>query len=114
MTSCVLDASALLAFLNQERGHERVAEAIRNGAALSVVNLSEVVSKLSTEGMPELLIHEALDPISLTIIDLDARLAYQVGLLRPLTRRLGLSLGDRACLALAQSLDLPALTADRA
>lgn len=113
MSSCVLDASALLAFLNQERGDEQVAMAITKGAAISTVNLAEVVSRLSGNGVAEAEIHEALDPISLNIIDFDARLAYQVGLLRPLTRQAGLSLGDRACLALAQRLNLPVLTADR-
>ena len=53
-------------------------------------------------------------PISLNIIDFDVHLAYQVGSLRPLTKGAGLSLGDRACLALAQRLGLPALTTDRA
>ena len=114
MSSCVLDASALLAFLNQESGDEQVAAAITNGAAISAVNLSEVVSKLNEGGMPEEAIYETLNPVVLNIIDFDVNLAYQVGLLRPLTRRAGLSLGDRACLALARHLGLPVLTADRA
>ena len=54
------------------------------------------------------------DPYSLNIIDFDVNLAYLVGSLRPLTKGAGLSLGDRACLALAQRLGLPALTTDRA
>jgi ribonuclease VapC len=58
-------------------------------------------------------IHDALDPINLNIIGFDVNLAYQAGSLRLLTRRAGLSLGDRACLALAQRLGLPALTIDR-
>jgi ribonuclease VapC len=114
MISCVLDASALLAFLKQEGGVEEVATAITNGAVISAVNFSEVVSKLSDGGMPEAAIHDALDPISLSIIDFDVNLAYQVGSLRLLTRRAGLSLGDRACLALAQRLGVPAFTTDRA
>lgn len=113
MSSCVLDASALLAFLKQEGGDEQVAMAITNGAVISAVNFSEVVSKLSDGGMPEVAIHDALDPISLNIIDFDVNLAYQVGSLRPLTKGAGLSLGDRACLALARYLNLPALTADQ-
>ena len=113
MSSCVLDASALLAFLKQEGGVEQVTTAITNGAVISAVNFSEVVSKLSDGGMPEAAIHDALEPISLNIIDFDVNLAYQVGSLRPLTKGAGLSLGDRACLALAQSLGLPALTLDR-
>jgi len=109
----VLDASALLALLNGESGSEQVASVIANGAAISTINLAEVVTKLSEIGMPEALIHDALDLLGIEIVDFDFELAYQVGLLRPLTRHAGLSLGDRACLALAKHLDLPALTTDR-
>ena len=109
----VLDASALLALLNGEPGSEQVADVIVDGAAISTVNLAEVVTKLSEIEMPEALIHEALDSLGLEIIDFDFEQAYQVGLLRPLTRHAGLSLGDRACLALAKQLGLPALTTDR-
>jgi ribonuclease VapC len=109
----VLDASALLALLNGESGSEQVAGMIVEGAAISAVNLAEVVTKLSEIGMPEALIHEVLDSLGLEIIDFDFEQAYQVGLLRPLTRHAGLSLGDRACLALAKQLGLPALTTDR-
>jgi PIN domain nuclease of toxin-antitoxin system len=113
MSKSVLDASALLAFLNQERGSEQVIEAIVNGGAICAINFSEVVSKISESRMPEAEIHEALDSMSLMIIDFDVQLAYKAGLLRPLTKSAGLSLGDRACLALAQHLGLPALTTDR-
>jgi PIN domain nuclease of toxin-antitoxin system len=113
MRQGVLDASALLALLNNEPGSEQVAKAITDGAAISTVNLSEVITKLSELGMPEALIHDVIDLLSLEVIDFDLEQAYQVGLLRPLTRHAGLSLGDRACLALAKQLDLPALTTDR-
>lgn len=109
----VLDASALLAFLNAEPGSVVVATALRQGAAISAVNLSEVVAKLSDDGMTPVAIHGALGAVHLTVIDFDANLAYQTGLLRPATRHAGLSLGDRACLALAQHLGVPALTTDR-
>lgn len=110
----VLDASALLALLNGEPGSEQVASIVTDGAAISTVNLAEVVAKLSEVGMPETLIHNALDLLGLEIVNFDFEQAYQVGLLRLLTRHAGLSLGDRACLALAQQLALPALTTDRA
>lgn len=109
----VLDASALLALLNGEPGSEQVANVIVDGAVISTVNLAEVVTKLSEIGMSEALIHDVLDSLGLEIVDLDFKQAYQIGLLRPLTRHAGLSLGDRACLALAQQLALPALTTDR-
>lgn len=114
MSSCVLDTSALLALINQEPGHQLVAQAVTAGATICTVNLSEVVAKLADVGMDEATIHAILDPLAIRQIDLDAARAYGAGMLRPLTRSLGLSLGDRACLALAQHLQLPALTADRA
>lgn len=113
MSKAVLDASALLALINQEPGSELVAEYIENGAVMSTVNLSEVVAKLSDAGMPEEAIHEALDSLGLTVVDFDSAYAYKVGLLRPTTKHAGLSLGDRACLVLAQQLGLPAVTTDR-
>lgn len=113
MSQGVLDASALLALLNQERGSEGVAAIITDKAAMSTVNFSEVVAKLSNDGMPNEMIRDLLDSLELEVIDFDTELAYQAGLLRPLTKHAGLSLGDRACLALAQHLRLPALTTDR-
>ncbi len=114
MSSAVLDASALLALLNQEEGSELVAELVAAGAVISAVNLSEVVSKLSLVGMPESLIRESLDPLGLEVFQFDVELAYRAAALLGLTRAAGLSLGDRACLALAGQVRLPAVTADRA
>ena len=114
MADYVLDASALLVLLKGETGSERVIEALMDGAAISAVNFSEVVAKLREGGMLEEAIHESLDSLELDIVEFDTEFAYQAGLLRPLTKSAGLSLGDRACLALAQNLNLPALTADRA
>jgi ribonuclease VapC len=113
MSSCVLDASALLALLREEPGSEQVAKALDDGAVVSLVNLSEVVAKLSESGMPEEAIREVLDLPGVKKIEFDAEQAYQAGLLRPLTKSAGLSLGDRACLALARRLNLPVLTTDR-
>ena len=107
----VLDASALLALLQDEPGASRVLEALPD-ALMCSVNLSEVVAKLADLGMPEIDIRRALS-LGLEIISFDEILAYSAGILRPTTRRAGLSLGDRACLALAQSRSLPALTTDR-
>ncbi|MGG6270606.1 type II toxin-antitoxin system VapC family toxin [Leptolyngbya sp. AN03gr2] len=113
MSSWVLDASALLALLNGESGSERVAEVLPE-AAIASVNFSEVVAKLADEGRDEAEIRSYLDLLGLEIVEFDAELAYRTGFLRPLTRSLGLSLGDRACLALASFLQVPALTCDRA
>lgn len=114
MSSSVLDASALLALLNEEEGSEQVAELVSAGATISAVNLSEVAVKLSLVGMPEALIRETLDPLGLEIVPFDVELAYRAALLAGPTRAAGLSLGDRACLALAAQVGLPAVTADRA
>ena len=114
MSSTVLDASALLALLNQEEGSDQVAELVAAGATVGTVNLSEVVAKLSSVGMPEAGIRASLDPLGLEIVPFDAELAYRAALLVGPTRALGLSLGDRACLALAVQAGLPAVTADRA
>ena len=113
VTEAVLDASALLALLNSEPGAARVAAALP-GAAMSSVNLSEVVAELADVGMPDDAIRSALESLSLEIVSFDSEQAFQSGALRPQTRALGLSLADRACLALAMRLDVPALTTDRA
>jgi ribonuclease VapC len=113
VSSGVLDASALLAFLNDEPGAERIGDLLP-GAIISAVNFSEVVAKLAERGVPSGEIHELLDEVSLEIVEFDLALAYDAGLLRPATRQIGLSLGDRACLTLAQRLGLSAWTTDRA
>lgn len=113
MSDSVLDASALLALLNQEPRAQRWAGHLA-GAALSAVNLSEVVAKLTDIGMREADIREALDPLGIAIVPFDAAQAYEAGLLRLQTKPFGLSLGDRACLALAIRMRRAALTTDRA
>ncbi len=109
--SVVLDASALLAMLNDEPGGERVA-AMLPRASMSAVNLSEVVAKLAEHGMPEPVIHSALEGLGLEVVDFDRAMAYLGGQLWPPTKSLGLSLADRACIALGQQLGMPVITAD--
>jgi PIN domain nuclease of toxin-antitoxin system len=113
VSDAVLDSSALLALVNQEPGKERVETAVQAGALLGTVNLAEVVAKLSEGGRSEAEIRYELDRLALEVAGFDDDLAYRTGLLRPATRHVGLSLGDRACLALAEHLNLPALTTDR-
>lgn len=112
-SGCVLDASALLALLAEEPGCAVVAEALRHGAFMSAVNFSETVAKLAAAGMPADAIEDAVETLGIAFVDFDTSLARQAGLLIASTRRAGLSFGDRACLALAAKLGLPALTADR-
>ena len=113
MSEVVLDASALLALLNQEPGAERIA-AYLPGVAMSTVNLAEVVAKLAEVGMSELEIRRAINGLHIRLVPFDDEQAFQCGLMRPRFRHLGLSLGDRACLALANLLGAKALTTDSA
>ncbi|MEP7335724.1 MAG: type II toxin-antitoxin system VapC family toxin [Actinomycetota bacterium] len=112
MSEVVLDASALLALLGDEPGAGDVAAALPS-AVISAVNLSEVVAKLSDAGMNAPTIEEALQELELEIAPFGTEDAYSAGLLRPATRTAGLGLGDRACLALADRIGAPVLTADR-
>ncbi len=119
MSSVVLDASALLAYLHDESGAEVVAEILSSEeAVISAANWGEVLSKVAELGEdPQRLANHlrakgllggAIEVVPLT--EADALITAQ---LRPLTRAQGLSLGDRACLALAIRLGLPVITADR-
>ena len=115
----VLDASALLALLQDEPGAERVVDLSSDaGAYVSAVNWAETLTKLVDAGQDagevvETLFREGLFS-SIEVLPFDAALALEAARLRPLTRSFGLSLGDRACLALGVHHDLPVVTADRA
>ncbi len=113
MSKTLLDASALLALIHREPGHEAVADAIPN-AAMSSVNVAEVTGKLGERGVPEHRAREIPLAFGMEIIPLDTETALQAGQLRPITKSVGLSLGDRCCLATAQTHRLPVLTADAA
>ena len=112
MAEVVLDSSALLALLNVERGAE-VVSPVMSRAAMSSLNLSEVVAKLADYGMQEDAIRTTLNGLPLEIVPFDQERAFLAGLLRRTTRDAGLSLGDRCCISLAIQLGMPALTADR-
>jgi len=112
MSDFVLDASALLALLNQEVGSE-VVGAVISQTVIGTVNLSEVIAKLADKGLPRDVITSALEGLGLEVVEFDQEQALTAGLLRSKTKVAGLSLGDRACLALAFQLGLPALTTDR-
>ncbi len=113
MSAAVLDASALIALLQQEPGAERVAAAMAGGFLISAVNFAEVATKLAERGVPADAIRDALSEFEPAVVDLDVDLAYALADLWTASRRVRLSLGDRACLALARRLALPAVTADR-
>jgi ribonuclease VapC len=112
VAEAVLDASALLALILEEPGAEQVEPYVPGGTA-SAVNLGEVVAKLRDLGMAEARVDEIVAEMQLDVRGHDLSAALTAGHLRPVTRSAGLSLADRACLALARTLRLPALTADR-
>lgn len=112
MSDAVLDASAVLAVILEEPGAGRV-ESLLPGAKVSAVNLGEVVAKLRDLGMPEATVETVLDGLQMDVRAHDWDAALAAGFLRPTTRSAGLSLGDRACLALGVALGLPVVTADR-
>jgi ribonuclease VapC len=113
----VLDASALLAHLKEEKGASVVRRAMADGAAISVVNWIEVLSKVAERGEdPELAAAEmkgsGLIGGVVTVEAVTEQDSIEIARLRPLTKKQGLSLADRSCLALANRLELPAVTAD--
>jgi ribonuclease VapC len=113
MVSAVLDASAVLAVLNAEPGADLVIPMIEDDVLLSTVNYAEVLAKLIERGSTYNQALAALRSIALTTVDFDIVLARRTGALRAETAKRGLSLGDRACLSLAEREGLPAVTGDR-
>jgi ribonuclease VapC len=113
MAESVLDASALLAFLQNEPGADKV-EAVLTRSCISAVNLAESLSKLVQYGKPLDAVTYQIERLRLPVIPFDASEAKIVASLWPPTRAAGLSLGDRACLALGLRLGVPVLTAERA
>ena len=111
MSSVVLDASALLCLLNDERGADRVADVLSR-CVIGATNLAEVVSKLRERGLSLDEVRDALGGLHLDVRPLSAAQAMRIGDLRPGTKALGLSLGDRACLALAIDLAAELYTTD--
>jgi PIN domain nuclease of toxin-antitoxin system len=108
----VLDASALIATLNEEIGGEVVA-AVLGEAIVCSVNLAEVAAALVSKGNSTVQVRGILATLGIATIVADDELALDAAFLRPATARAGLSLGDRFCLATARRLGAPALTADR-
>lgn len=114
MNRVVLDASAILAFIQGEPGSERLTPQLLSAAVCGAVNLAEVHGKLVSRGWS---VDEAWDdatsPIQ-EVIPFDLSQARLAGGLVAHTRTIGLSLGDRACLALALTLEAPVYTTEQA
>ena len=113
MIKAVVDASALLAFLKEEKRALNKLEEILPRALISSVNFCEVATVLGSLGMPEETIEEVVEGTISEIVSFDSSQALLAAGLRELTKPYGLSLGDRACLALGLAYKLPVYTADR-
>jgi PIN domain nuclease of toxin-antitoxin system len=114
MNEVVFDASAILALLQQERGSEKLTDEIRENAVASTVNLAEVQTKLVKKGIAP---NEAWESTLSAISEAEpytSRQAMIAGSLITKTEKLGLSLGDRSCLALAIALKAPVYTTEQA
>lgn len=111
--STVYDASALLAVIFSEPGADAVLEVLTQpGGEVSAVNWSEVGAKLAERGLGADDIARELSAFGLEVIPFDEEQANRAAALRPVTRSLGLSLGDRSCLALAHVRSARIVTAD--
>lgn len=110
--SLVLDASAVLAYLHREPGWDKVRAAIGE-ACIGAVNWSEIAQKATRKGLNVETARVLLTEVGLTIVPFSARQAEVAAHLWEKTHSRGLSLADRACLALAMEQQAPVLTADR-
>ena len=108
----LLDASAVLALLNEETGAD-VVEATLDDAAISTVNAAEVAAKLNEVGWTADDIAPLFEQLQLEILPFELEAALASGQLRTPTKKHGLSLGDRACLATALTTKYMVLTADK-
>ena len=113
MADVVLDTSAFLALVRGERGWDQVV-AVLPGSVICSVNAAEAYARFSDWAYTRDQQAKCHDLLRDRIVPFDTDLALRSGALRSATSAKGLSLGDRACLALAQRLGLPAMTADRA
>lgn len=107
----VFDSSAILVLLKMEHGHEMVAEHLEH-AIVSSVNFCEVITVVSRKGFGQEKVIKFLKETFLHIEDFDTEQAIIAASFNDVTKN-GLALGDRACLALAKSKNLPVLTADK-
>ncbi len=113
LTPVILDSSVVLTYLLDEPGRLAAEAAIADRGRILSVNLAEVMGRLVRDGTDPGIAADTLLALPLIVIALDAGLAIEAGAMLAQTRPFGLSLGDRACLALAKREGLPALTADQ-
>jgi len=112
MNNVVLDASALLALINDEKGSDVVKNALKT-SMMSTVNVAEVVTSLTKIGVPINDSKHMVNSLLPTVVDFTNEQAFLTGELYTKTKSVGLSLGDRSCLSLAKTKNIPVLTADK-
>jgi len=109
----VLDTSAVIALLRQEHGWE-VVQGVLEHSVICAVNLTETITKLIHRGGEPRMVEHYLKGLALEVLPWDEALAWESRDLCPLTWTHGISFADRACLALARSRRLTAVTSDAA
>jgi ribonuclease VapC len=112
LTEYVLDASALLALINGEAGADKVWP-LMTRSMMSAVNYCETVHKLRRRGLPVETVKATLTPLVPSPVPFDEPMAYVAASIHERTRGQGISLADCACLALALSRNVPAVTTER-
>jgi PIN domain nuclease of toxin-antitoxin system len=110
----ILDASAVLALLQDEPGADVVEDAIEDGATISAVNLTEVLAKMVDAGTAADAAADLIVSLFVEVAPFGLESARDAARIRAAARPAGLSLGDRACLSLARLRATPVITADRA
>jgi ribonuclease VapC len=112
LTEYVLDASALLALVNGEPGADKVRPLMAQ-SIISAVNFCETVHQLRRRGLPVETVRATLTPLVPSPVPFDETMAYVAASIHERTREQGISLGDCACLALALSRSVPAVTTEK-
>ena len=113
MSACVIDASAVLAYLFGERGGDEARAWIDRGATISTANAQEVMAKLVDRGTPRTDARADIELLALDVADLTMADAEEAAAMIALTKPHGLSAGDRCCLALGRRLGLPVVHAEQ-
>ncbi len=112
MNKVILDSSALIALINNETGAD-VVEPLLGGIVMSALNVSEVAGILMDLGMSNEECKNNIEPYIDVIVPLDAQQSFDIAFLKKSTKHKGLSIGDRACIALGIKMQLPIYTADK-
>ncbi len=112
MNKVILDSSALIALIKNETGAD-IVEKLLGGIVMSALNVSEAAGILVDLGMPEEECRSSIEPYIDVIVPIDTEQSFEMAFLKKYTKHKGLSIGDRACIALGIKMALPIYTADK-